>query len=252
MSASSEATSGAVATPDKATSQPGLATPQIIGIAVGGAAILITVFGMIMLALWMRRRRRDRRRSQRRSRLFEQTPPPNYQSPPRKASSAFEDPGSLVVPNANGRFYSRPETTEEKRRSFWRKSIRPEDIGVAVSPKMPSHDSPASATSEQSFSRLLPTAPAPVLRPAPLVLGGSRDRRSFSRRPLSDATEFDEEPQTRSQEPEQIIIDNQSFILEKPPVAKRPRGPPPSLKLPILPEDSSKYSTCTHSLDSNL
>ena len=190
-----------------------------------------------MLVLWMRRRRRHRRRSQRRSRIVEQTPPPNYESPPRKATPIFGNNGSsLTVPNPNGRFYGSQTLMEEKRRSFWRKSIRPEEIGVAVSPKMPDHESPASASSEQSFSRLLPGAPAAPLWPAPHDLGATRDWRSYKQQPISDVPGFDDEAQSKTQETEQIIVDNQPFILEKPPLVKRPREPPASLKLPVVPE----------------
>ena len=226
-----------MATPDKATSSRGLTTPQIVGIAIGGAATVIIVFGLVMLLLWMRRRRKERRRSQRRSRFVEQTPPPNYQSPLAEALPTFDNIGSLLgVPNTSGRFYDAQPTTEEKRRSFWRKSIKPEEIGVAVSPKLPGESSPGSASSEQSFSLLLPSVPAAALRPGPLDLEATKDRRRFSQRPVSDATEFEDEPEMRTQRPERIFIDNQPFILEKPPVAKRPRGPPPNLRLPMVPE----------------
>ena len=243
MSADPTMTAGASAMSEKATSSKGLTTPQIVGIAIGGAATAIIVFGLLMLLFWMRRRRKERRRSQRRSRLIEQTPPPNYQSPPKEASPTFDNISSFLgVPNANGRFYGAQPTMEEKRRSFWRKSIKPEDIGVAVSPKIPG-ESPASVSSEQSFSLLLPPVPAAALRPAPLDLGATRDRRRLTQRPISDTTEFDDEPASTAQEPERILIDNQPFILEKPPLAKRPRGPPPTLKLPMVPESPPRNAS---------
>ncbi|OCT48484.1 hypothetical protein CLCR_03907 [Cladophialophora carrionii] len=244
MSSEPAATSGASAMSNTAPPSGGLTTPQIAGIAVGGAATVMVVLGLFLLALWMRRWRRQRCRSQRRSRVIEQTPPPDYQSPPKKATPTFDTIGSsLTVPHANGRFYGAQQPMEEKRRSFWRKSIRPEDIGVAVSPEIPGEHSPVSASSEQSFSLLLPTAPVAALRPAPLDLEARRDRRRYTQRPVSDATEFDEEPQTRAQEPERILIDNQPFILEKPPLAKRPRGAPPNLKLPAVPESSPRNAS---------
>ncbi|ETI20571.1 hypothetical protein G647_08608 [Cladophialophora carrionii CBS 160.54] len=244
MSPEPSATSGASAMSNTAPPSGGLTTPQIAGIAVGGAATVMVVLGLFLLALWMRRRRRQRRRSQRRSRVIEQTPPPDYQSPPKKATPTFDNIGSsLTVPHANGRFYGAQQPMEEKRRSFWRKSIRPEDIGVAVSPEIPGEHSPVSASSEQSFSLLLPTAPVAALRPAPLDLEATRDRRRYTQRPVSDTTEFDEEPQMRAQEPERILIDNQPFILEKPPLAKRPRGAPPNLKLPAVPESSPRNAS---------
>lgn len=234
----SEQTSGAMAMPDKATRKDGLTTPQLAGIAIGGAALVVIIFALIFLFIWMRRRRRQRRRSQRRSRLVEQTPPPNYQSPQKENPSTFEGiNSSLAVPTSHGRFYgSQQPTVEEKRRSFWRKSIKPEEIGVAVSPKIPGDRSPASTSSEESFSLLLPAVPAVALRPAPLNVEATRERRRTIQRPISDATEFDDEPDVQMREPERLTIDDQVFVLEKPPLAKRPRGPPPNLRLPAVPE----------------
>ncbi|KAJ9614330.1 hypothetical protein H2200_002466 [Cladophialophora chaetospira] len=237
MPAGPDGTSGAMAMPEKGASNRGLTTPQIVGIAVGGAATVIILAGLVMLLFWMRKLRKARRRSQRRSRFVEQSPPPNYQSPLSEALPTFDNIGSfLAAPSPSGRFYGGQPTTEEKRRSFWRKSIKPEEIGVAVSPKIPGDASPGSASSEQSFSLLLPSVPAAALRPAPLNLEATKDRRRFTQRPVSSATEFDEEPDVGIQKPEKILVDNQPFILEKPPLAKRPRGPPPNLKLPMVPE----------------
>ncbi|KIW93389.1 uncharacterized protein Z519_05994 [Cladophialophora bantiana CBS 173.52] len=248
MSTGSDGASGAVAVPEHTTSRSSLTTPQIAGIAIGGAALAVVVFGLLVLLVWIRKRRRQRRRSQRRSRLVEPSSPVNHQSPDRKPPPIFENvETSLTVPNTQsrtqsrtqGRFYAPQQSMEEKRRSFWRKSIRPEEIGIAVSPKMPGEHSPVSTSSQQSFSRLLPIAPA-VLWPAPLDVEATRERRRYTQRPVSDATEFDDEPETRRQEPERILVDNQPFILEKPPLAKRPRGPPPNLRLPALPESPPK------------
>ncbi|EXJ69386.1 uncharacterized protein A1O5_07422 [Cladophialophora psammophila CBS 110553] len=245
MSTGPDGASGAVAVPEQATSRPSLTTPQIAGIAIGGAALAVVVFGLLLLLFWIRKRRRQRRRSQRRSRLVEPSSPTNHQTPDKKPPVTFENVGtSLTVPDTQsrtqGRFYAPQQPTEEKRRSFWRKSIRPEEIGIAVSPKMPGEHSPVSASSQQSFSRLLPTAPAAVLWPAPLDVEATRERRRYTQRPVSDVTEFDDEPETRRQEPERILVNNQPFILEKPPLAKRPRGPPPNLRLPALPESPPK------------
>ncbi|KIW22170.1 uncharacterized protein PV07_12489 [Cladophialophora immunda] len=240
-SAGSDGTSGAVAVPEQVTPRSGLTTPQIAGITVGGAATVVIVVGLILLQIWIRKRRRERRRSQRRSRLVESSPPVNPQSFEKKTPPNFGNAGStLTVPSTQGRFYAPQQPTEEKRRSFWRKSIRPEEIGIAVSPKMPGEHSPVSASSQQSFSHLLPKAPPGVLWPAQLDVEATRERRRYTQRPVSDATEFDDEPETRPQEPERVFVDNQPFILEKPPLSKRPRGPPPNLRLPALPESPAK------------
>ncbi|KAL6247223.1 hypothetical protein RBB50_005566 [Rhinocladiella similis] len=230
--------------PDKVASKPVLSTAQIVGIVVGGVATALTMFGLLMLVCWMRRRRRARRRSQRRSRLVEATPPSDYQSPPKQSSPAFSNLNStLNVPARSTRFYAPQQPLEEKRRSFWRRSIRPEDIGVAVSPKLPGPDSPMSATSQQSLSRLLPTTPKRALWPAPLNLEAMKERQTYSQRPSSDATLLDEEAEAKVEQSEAIMVDNQPFILEKPPLAKRQRTVPAPLKLPVVPEDRSRTPT---------
>ena len=234
-SGSPEATSSAMVIPNQTTSRSRLTTPQIVGIAVGGAALVVVALGMLLLVFWMRRRRQNRRRSQRRSRLVEQTPPPNYQSPPKRTVPTFDSiSSSLAMPNTNGRFYA--TTPLEEKKSFWRKSIQSDDIGVAVSPKMPVEYSPASASSEKSLSLLLPTAPAAALWPAPLDMKATRDRRRYTHRPDSAATEFDDDLEAEMQESERILIDNQPFVLEKTSSPTRQRAPPPNLKLPAVPE----------------
>ncbi|KAK5233153.1 hypothetical protein LTR47_005650 [Exophiala xenobiotica] len=229
---------------DRAASKPLLSTAQITGIAIGGAATAVVVFTLLMLVYYLRKKRRERRRSKRRSRLVEETPPPNYQSPQKRTTPTFGDmTSSLTVPTTNNRFYATQQTMEDKRRSFWRRSIRPEEIGVAISPKMGGEGSPVSTTSQQSMSRLLPTAPSRALWPAPLDLEATRGRKGYTRRPLSDATLLEEEAETRAMESESIMVDNQPFILEKPPAAKRQRTIPPPLRLPIVPENSARTPT---------
>ncbi|KIW74058.1 hypothetical protein Z517_12468 [Fonsecaea pedrosoi CBS 271.37] len=240
-STESSTTSGAAAVPEQATPRSGLSTTQIAGIAIGGAATIAIVVGLLILSFWMRKRRQMHRRSQRRSRLIEPSPPANPQSFEKQTQPTLGNLGTLpTVSNTPGRFYAPQQPTEEKRRSFWRKSIRPEEIGIAVSPKMPGEHSPVSASSQQSFSRLLPEVPPAVLWPAPLDIDATRERRRYTQRPVSEATEFDDEPEAKPQEPERVFVDNQPFILEKPPLSYRPRGPPPNLRLPALPESPAK------------
>ncbi|EXJ83174.1 hypothetical protein A1O1_06793 [Capronia coronata CBS 617.96] len=236
-----QGTTGAVGLPDRSTSKGGLSTAQVVGIAIAGAATVLIVLGMLMLAVCIRKRRRAQRRSQRRSRLVEPTPPPNYKSPPKPISPTFGNVNSsLAVPTSQGRFYSAAQPMEEKRRSFWRRSIRPEEIGVAVSPKVPGESSPVSISSQQSGSRLLSSVPAKALWPAPLNVQGSRERQRLSQRPMSDATVFDDEPQTRFANSEPVYVDNQPFILEQPPLGRRDRVAPPHLRLPAVPEVAAR------------
>lgn len=188
-----------------------------------------------MLVYCIRRRRGERRRSQRRSRVVETTPPPpNYQSPSSRASPTFGDTNSSITsPNANGRFYAAAQPMEEKRRSFWRRSIRPEEIGIAVSPKLPVEGSPVSMSSQQSMSRLLPTMPSRALWPTPLDLESTRERRRYTQRPISESTLLEEEPGFNATGTESIIIDNQPFILERPQQARKQKSVPPPLRLPV-------------------
>ncbi|OAP54863.1 hypothetical protein AYL99_11311 [Fonsecaea erecta] len=240
-SAGSDGTSGAVAAPGRGTPRTSLTTPQITGIAIGGAATIIVAVGLLFLQCWIRERQRERRHSQRRSRLIASSPPVNRRSSEKKASRTLQNvETALTLPSNQGRFYAPQQPPEEKRRSFWRKSIRPEEIGIAVSPRVPGDHSPVSASSQQSFSRLLPKPLPTVLWPAPLDIEATRERRRYTQRPVSDATEFDDEPETKPQEPERVFVDNQTFILEKPPLSKRPRGPPPNLRLTALPESPAK------------
>ncbi|KEF57476.1 uncharacterized protein A1O9_05393 [Exophiala aquamarina CBS 119918] len=232
-------TAGAVAMPNQGGPRGGLGSAQVVGIAVGGAAIAVGVFALLMFIFCIRKRRQEKRRSQRRSRIIETTPPPNYQAPTIKESAAFvADPNLFPVPSPSGRFYAPQQAVEENRRSFWRKSIKPEDIGVAVSPRAPGDVSPISASSQHSISRLLPMLPNRALMPAPLDIEASRERRKYPQRPMSDGTMSDIESGIQPTNEEAIYIGNQPFILEKPPLAKRLRTAPPPITLPPVPENS--------------
>lgn len=237
-------TSGAVSTPNQETLNGGLSTTQVVGIAIAGAATALIIFTLVMLFFCIRKRRRERRRSQRRSRLVEHTPPPHYQSPPAAILPELQNNGSsLTVPTTAGRFYGPQQPVEEKRRSFWRKSINPEEIGVAVSPGMRGESPPPSASSQQSLSQLLPAVPNRALWPAPLDLEASRERRLHTQRPLSEATEFEEEPEAKLQQTsERVFVDNQPFILEKPPATKRSR-PPAALRLTATSEAQARRTS---------
>lgn len=236
-----QTTPGSAAMVEQAAAKDGLTTAQIAGIAAGGVGVALTVFGLLMFILCMRRRRRERRRSQRKSRVVDITPPPFYQSPMQKQNPPLAaDVNSLTVPMSNNRFYApSPEQRMEdkaKRRSFWRKSIKPEEIGVAVSPQVPGEISPMSATSQQSSSRLLPTFPARALWPDPLNVQGS-GRRQFAG-PISDSGTVDDiESAPGAADVQSVYVDNQPFDLL--PVRKKQRIAPPPLQLPAVLEASN-------------
>lgn len=228
-------TAGAVAMPSQGGNQSGLGTAQIVGIAIGGAIIAIGVSALFTFLFCMRKRRQEQRKSQRKSRILETTPPSNFESPPEDGSAVLT-PTAKPAPAhiSNGRFYAPQQPMEDKRRSFWRKSIKPEEIGIAVSPKIPGDVSPISATSQHSISRLLPAIPIRALVPAPLDVEASRERR---RRPTSNGTMSDIDSVLQSTNQQAIYVDNQTFILEKAPLAKKLRSVPAPITLPSVPEN---------------
>ena len=188
----------AVAVVDRASRNPGLSSAQIAGIGVGAAFVTLLILAIVF---WRCRRREklQRRRSMRWSMHGARTPPPNYGSPPDVPVMAKAPDNTLLsAAPSNQRFYS-AAPVEEKRRSFWRKSIKPEDIGVAVSPHVET-SSPASFSSQQSMTKLLPKVPEKLparatkgLWPAPLNFETVRSRQSLMLRPTSEVTVFDED-----------------------------------------------------------
>src|SRR6202044_1933820 len=134
------------------------------------------------------------RRSARLSMITEKPPPPRPSTPAQdsgQAQTTFPDPADLVIGHGQ-RYYATPPV-EEKRRSFWRKSIKPEEIGVAVSPDMAQDSSPDSFSSQRTASQLLPALPNYGLWPAPLRLSRQNPTGRESFRPESTATVFEED-----------------------------------------------------------
>jgi hypothetical protein len=173
--------------------QATLTTGEIVGIAVGGGAAACFAFGVLVFILCFRRRKRQRRRSARLSMAIEK-PPPRPSTPsqnPVHARTTFADPADLTIGHGQ-RYYAAPPV-EEKRRSFWRRSIKPEDIGVAVSPKVGQNDSPDSFSSQRTASQLLPALPNYALWPAPLRLSRQLPTTQGVMRPESTATVFEED-----------------------------------------------------------
>ncbi len=122
--------------------------------------------------------------------------PPRPSSPGDMArvGTTFTDPSNVTIGHGQ-RYYAAPPV-EEKRRSFWRKSINPAEIGVAVSPEVAQqqeHDSPDSYTSQRTASQLLPAMPSYALWPAPLRTSRQMSVVQEATRPESTATEFEED-----------------------------------------------------------
>ncbi|KAL9108496.1 MAG: hypothetical protein Q9227_006711 [Pyrenula ochraceoflavens] len=170
---SPEQTPASQTSPDAATtpSASPFASPQassghlssgtVAGIAVGGVAAAFAGFGLIFLCVWVRKRRR-RKREEWESDSYDKAR--RSYRPPSFLRDWRPEPAVPVVNQPVGAYV--PPAGQDNRRSFWRKSIKPEDIGVAVSPPMPQEESPAaSMVSQGTTSALLPEKP---LWPSPL------------------------------------------------------------------------------------
>ncbi|KAL8673806.1 MAG: hypothetical protein Q9168_001771 [Polycauliona sp. 1 TL-2023] len=173
----SAATATAVAAP---ASRPALTKPEIAGVTVGSIAAAGVVFGLLALIFCLRGRREKKKRASEASfgnKILYNTP--------RTPSSALAPAAQDVEQGIHG-----PETYDSQRTeptfaspqsndrwSFFRRSTKPEDIGVAVAPGPvqqtpydPSPITPVSATSYETVSRLLPDKPIYSLFPPPLRL----------------------------------------------------------------------------------
>ncbi|KAI4174950.1 MAG: hypothetical protein LQ343_001977 [Gyalolechia ehrenbergii] len=179
---SSEAASSTSASPTAAavsTSQPVLNKSQIAGVVVGSVAAAGLVFGLVALFFCLRERKKRKRRSSDVSFGNDKivvdeprTPSP----PPGQATRDVEHRTravNFVLPDERpGKGIS--ARRHSKRWSQWRKSMRLEDIGVAVapSPSNPTHPhsptTPMSAGSYETTSQLLPDKPVYSLYPPPL------------------------------------------------------------------------------------
>ena len=193
ISVTHASTASAAALAEPAHKTQSLQTNQIIGIAVGSAAVAITVLTILFIYCRRKDHRASRRRSKRVSVCVDQIPPPHYEGPTRQNTGAKVAEHALMTGSSpTNRYYAVPPA-EQKRRSFWRKSIKPDEIGVAVSPNVfREASSPASFSFQQSMLALLPKVPTKIpgqlLWPAPLNLPSGRRER-----PVSDTTVFDED-----------------------------------------------------------
>jgi hypothetical protein len=180
--------------------QAKLTRGQIVGIAIAGGAVVCFALGVLVFISCLRKRRGQRRRNARFSLAIEKQQPPPPPPPPRlstpdhdsgPAQTTFPDPADLAIGHGQ-RYYATP-SVEERRRSFWRRSIKPEDIGVAVSPDTAHDSSPDSFLSQRTASQLLPALPNYGLWPAPLRLSRQMPTGKGSVRPESTATVFEED-----------------------------------------------------------
>ena len=144
-----------------ATSDDALTTGRIVGIAVGGVAgaVLILAIIAVVIRSW---------RSKRRAKEEEEAdwPMDNDKEHPLSPSSQGLRPDSRAAQQAMAQpVPPAAPPKDESRRSFWRKSVQPEDIGVAVSPEI-IQQSPVSIASNKTTARLLPDMPRYTIWPS--------------------------------------------------------------------------------------
>ncbi|KAL8990108.1 MAG: hypothetical protein Q9169_008209, partial [Polycauliona sp. 2 TL-2023] len=181
---SATATAAAVAAP---VSRPVLTKPEIAGVTVGSVAAAGVVFGLLALFFCLRSRREKKKRASDASFGNDKIviDEPRTPSPPLPPASQDLERGIRQPefyeshdPRAEAEFAS-PQSNN--RWSFFRRSTKPEDIGVAVAPgpvQQTPYDrspiTPVSAASYETTSRLLPDKPSYSLFPPPLRLSSQR------------------------------------------------------------------------------
>ena len=179
---SSSTTSKASPASSSATSkpQPVLTKPQIAGVTVAGVASAALAFGVLFCIFCLRRKDKKRRNSG--SSFGGDNIIPSRPGSPGLPAAGAVDPEHGDRSFGDGGAQERKILTPENfvsRWSFWGKSTKPEEIGVAVGPEMmhstpptrhgPSRDeAPASAGSYRTTSQLLPDKPTYSLFPQPL------------------------------------------------------------------------------------
>lgn len=156
-----------------------LSTGQIVGISLAALAVFGFVIGLLLFLYYRRRERKHDRRGSRWSDTIEKPYPASFSPATHHVEAGLSNAPAAGADHSQ-RFYAPPTTTQEKRRSFWRKSIKPEDIGVAVTPEAVQASTPTSISSQRTTSQLLPELPHYSLWPAPLR--HSQQRASWGRR----------------------------------------------------------------------
>ena len=153
-----------------------LNSSQIIGISVAGGALLLIGVGVVFFIFWSKRRKENKRDSGSSfggDEILGASPNIaekhfGYQSPPPlSAGPRYVSPKAQQILG-----------TDTNRFSLWQRPPKPQDIGLAVTPRPEQgfvHDvSPISVASYQTTSRLLPDkptasrGPSPTWRPSPI------------------------------------------------------------------------------------
>lgn len=167
----------------------GLTTPQIAGIAVAGVASASVAFGVMLFLYCLRRRRALKQQMEQLPFEIEKAPPKANPKdppppPPKDGENSKDIPGTAAAKADQAPKV--PPKDGGKRRSFWRRTVKPDDIGVAVSPETTHQASPRSIASYRTTSRLLPDKPAYSLWPRPMQI-------LQYNRPESTDTNFEED-----------------------------------------------------------
>ncbi|KAI9734574.1 MAG: hypothetical protein M1834_002175 [Cirrosporium novae-zelandiae] len=180
----STATASATIQPTGSKSK-GLSTGQIVGISVAAVASAIVVLGLLIFVCCLRKRRKLEDRS---PELPFDFPKSQFDPLPSPEIPMEIGPRDIDVRSGNGGEGSSQDRPPvgERRYSFWRKSAKPEEIGIAISPESPRIKSTGSFESYRTTSQLLPEKPSYTLFPPP-----SRPYRP--NRPESVATDFEED-----------------------------------------------------------
>ncbi|MCJ1255214.1 hypothetical protein MMC24_003030 [Lignoscripta atroalba] len=187
--------------------KPILTKPQIAGVAVAGIACAAIVFGLLFFLFCLRRKRNGKRDSGSSfggDHVVEILPTrPSTSATLARYPQGVNPPGGPTPARVQQPF-GVPNRASEKSFSFWRKSVKPEDIGVAVAPEMVQDinqdSSPISVASYRTTSQLLPDKPLYTLFPTPLRSGPSLDARRTLRR-LDEDTEYTVPPSTGPPKP---------------------------------------------------
>ncbi|KAL9014802.1 MAG: hypothetical protein Q9173_000556 [Seirophora scorigena] len=162
--------------------QPALTKPQVAGVTVGSIAAAGLVFGLLALIFCLRDRKKKRSRVSDASfgndKIVIDQPRTPFPHPPAGPTSQDVEDGprdaGTAEPFRTQAAIARPQS---ERWSLWPKSVKPEEIGVAVAPNPVARNAygrspvtPMSAASYETTSRLLPDKPIYSLYPPPLRL----------------------------------------------------------------------------------
>jgi len=237
----SQASSSAVPTPP-----PALTKPQIAGVTVAGVASVALAFGVLFCLFCLRRKDRKRRNSESSfigDKTFLSRP---GSSGPFRDGAADPEHGDLAFAHRGVQERNGPSTGDNSSRfSIWRKSTRPEEIGVAIMGPETMHITPptthtplhgealASASSFRTTSQLLPDKPTYSLFPQPLRVVNSSLSPVSPQSPDSAETRFtdvamagpSQKPASRGRNP----MNTSQEFLQQLPKAVRPSTSDPFL-----------------------